>query len=186
MKEDAAAFKGAIKLQPQAAISWLYTAYSERMYRSACLQLNSRHDAEDICHEVFATAMENVHTYRGDASPYTWLYGILLNKTRKLFAARKTARKHMEPVARKLSETLVLSQTPEELAGKTETRDSVQQAINALPDDMQTLVRMRYFEEFTGEEMARVLGISHSRVRSRLSEARALLRNNLISKEAQL
>ena len=161
------------------AVTWLFEQHRDRLWRSAWLLVGDEDLADDLCQDVFLTATEEPERFDGRSAPFTWLYGILLNRSRKHFRHRGVAaRAHDRMPARDLTEA-----DPSSLAQDTETRARVQAALASLPDDMRALMIMRYYEGFDGEQMAQATGLGHGRVRSRLSEARRLMKSLLVTEE---
>lgn len=158
------------------ALTWLNNMYYDRLRAAALSYTGNQHDAEDLCQDTFVVAVQYAHKFRGDSSVYTWLYGILLKLISRM--RRKKAAGDSAKQVGKFTQSR--PQDPAVTVEQDETMTRVRQTVDSLPGDMKQLVLMRYQEGFSGREMATVLSMSHARVRSRLSEARALLRERLI------
>ncbi len=158
------------------ALTWLNNMFYDRLHAAALSYTGNRHDAEDLCQDTFVVAVQYAHKFRGDSAVYTWLYGILL----KLISRMR--RKKADGLSAKTTDEFIQNRTqdPAVVAEQNETVIQVRKTVESLPEDMKQLVLMRYQEGFSGQEMASLLSMSHGRVRSRLSEARALLRERLI------
>jgi RNA polymerase sigma factor (sigma-70 family) len=64
----------------------------------------------------------------------------------------------------------------ERLVGAEELREQIQRALEVLPDEQQEVVRMRFIDELSYEEIAQKLGVSNDVVRTRTSRALRALR----------
>lgn len=182
MDSETAYFLREAKHDRNRALAYLFEMYGRKIFRAAYVYFGSQEQAEDICQDVFAAASARASGFRGGSKVYTWLYGIFLNKAhdmmRKQYIEERAVREKQETAG--IGRSTLLEQDPEELALKEDIRAAVNEAVHTLPEDMKILVIMRYFEGFSGKEMASVLDMSHARVRSRLSEARTALRGILI------
>lgn len=184
METERARFQQTVRERPGEACRWLVETFGPRLWRAALLRAGSKDAAADLCQETFAAALERGHRFDGRSEVYTWLYGIFLNKSRERFRGSRReqeVRRDLRPIV----EARLLEDDPADLAAAAETRNAVRAVIASLPEEMQELVCMRYLEGFSGEAMAAATGLSHARVRSRLSEARILLRNLLVEKGVQ-
>lgn len=184
MESERDRFQQAVRVQPRKAGRWLVETFGPRLWRAALLRAGSEDAAADLCQETFTAALDQGRRFDGRSEVYTWLYGIFLNKSREHYRGyrrEQEVRRDLRPIV----EARLLEDDPVDLAAAAETRGAVRAAIASLPEEMQELVCMRYLEGFSGEAMAAATGLSHARVRSRLSEARILLRNRLVEKGVQ-
>ncbi|MBN2012195.1 RNA polymerase sigma factor [candidate division KSB1 bacterium] len=60
-------------------ISELYHKYGKLIYNLAYQMTGNRETAEDITHETYIQVLKNIHNFRGESSPYTWMYAIAKN-----------------------------------------------------------------------------------------------------------
>lgn len=182
MDSETAYFIREAKHDRNRALAFLFETYSRKIFKAAYVYFRSQEQAEDICQDVFAAASARASGFRGGSKVYTWLYGIFLNKARDMMRRQYTedraVREKQETAG--ITRSTLLEHDPEELALKEDIRAAVNEAVYTLPEDMKILIIMRYFEDFSGKEMASILDMSHARVRSKLSEARAALRGILI------
>jgi RNA polymerase sigma-70 factor, ECF subfamily len=126
-------------------------------------------DVEDIVQEVFLAALNHARSFRGDASPSTWLTAIAVNKCR-------SHRRRLAVLWRRLVQSPAEDQAPasDELA-QHETSARVRQAVQALPPRDREVIVLRYFENLPPAEVARMTGQSKNAVEVRLHRARARL-----------
>jgi RNA polymerase sigma-70 factor, ECF subfamily len=139
-------------------------------------------DAEDLAQEVFVRVYRNLHRFRGGSSFYTWLYRITINvffdhsKKRKRADVRLQRLQH---AVADLAHGLPDPGDPFRLAFEQLTADAFARAIAALPEAFRDVVAMREVDDLSYEEIALRIGISIGTVRSRLSRARARLKQLL-------
>ncbi len=128
--------------------------------------LGHRDDAEDAAQEVFSRALA---AKTAPENPGAYLRKIARNHCLNVLRSRRRRRdgERMEteaPFAASLAGPLTL------LAGK-ECRADVQKALAALTDEQREVLWLRYGEDLSRSEIAAILGVAESTVKSRLEEA---------------
>jgi len=154
----------------------LVSHYYDRVFRAALFMCGDRQAAEDLVQESFLAAGQSLDRFEGRSSPYTWLYGILLNKFRKWLRERGEMRYlqemadegHADAAADRLEAVV---QEPMQEIEKQEMADLVQEAILELPPYHRSVLVLRYLEAFSYEEIAESLGCSIGTVKSRIHYA---------------
>jgi len=139
-------------------------------------------DVEDLAQEVFMRVYRNLHRFRGQSSFYTWLYRITVN----VFFDHNKKRKRADVRLQRLQSAVadVSTMRPEHddpfrAAFERLTTDTFSRAIAMLPEPFRDVVAMREVDDLSYEEIALQTGISIGTVRSRLSRARARLKEVL-------
>lgn len=139
-------------------------------------------DIEDLTQEVFLRIFRNLHRFRGQSSFYTWLYRITIN----VFFDHNKKRKRADARLNRLQNALVdvSDQRPDTDDPFRATYDAITHqtfsaAIATLPELFRDVVAMREVDDLSYEEIALATGISIGTVRSRLSRARARLKELL-------
>jgi RNA polymerase sigma-70 factor (ECF subfamily) len=164
------------------AFDELVLSYDQHV-RRILAQLNvASGDVEDLAQEVFLRIFRNLHRFRGQSSFYTWLYRITVN----VFFDHNKKRKRADVRLSRLQNALVDvtnvrhdGEDPYYACYNALTREEFWKAIDALPEAFRTVVAMREVEDLSYEEIAAQTGISIGTVRSRLSRARARLKELL-------
>jgi len=171
------------------AFETLTTRYERRIYSLARRILGSEHDAEDVTQTTFISVLENLTSFREEASFSTWIHRIAT------FAALKILRKRNGLDTVSLDEAVSPSgdddaiphpefiadwtNTPEELTSRAETRRAIENALDLLDEKYRVVFVLRDVEGFSVRETAEALGISEVNVKVRLLRARLQLRENL-------
>jgi RNA polymerase sigma-70 factor (ECF subfamily) len=164
------------------AFDELVVAYDGHV-RRVLAQLNvATPEVEDLAQEVFLRVFRNLHRFRGQSSFYTWLYRITVN----VFFDHNKKRKRADVRLQRLQNALVDVSTariggedPYYACYDTMTERALSQAIAELPEAFRDVVAMREVDDLSYEEIALQTGISIGTVRSRLSRARARLKDLL-------
>lgn len=142
------------------------TANSRAMFRAARAVLDADADAEDAVGEAVLRAWQNYGRLRDPARVKPWLMKITVN------CAREQRRKYgrVTPV-----------EDLEGLAGTVEGEpvSTLWEAVLRLPLNQRSAVVLFYYEELSEAETAKVLRVPAGTVKSRLSRARARLRELL-------
>lgn len=140
----------------------LFHRYKDDVYRLAVCCTRSPQEAEDICQTVFLKLLEQREIAPGKER--AWLMQVTVNQCRSLL--RSSWWKH----------TVSLDET---LPAPDREATGVRQALMKLKPKYRVVVYLRYYEECTTGEIARLLRISPSAVTTRLNRAREQLRGIL-------
>lgn len=163
------------KREPSQEVKVLvYQAYYDTVYRVALYITQDHATAEDVTQETFKTALENYWQLKDPGKLRGWLTKIAVNQARAScnFKNRVISTDHAIIDARR--DTGTFDNQENELI-KLETKQEIMSMILSLPEDFQTVVILRYYDEFNVQEIADLLGIPVGTVKSRLSRARVKL-----------
>ncbi len=143
--------------------------------RVAFLVVADESDARDVVQEAFVKAYYALSRFDSENPFRPWLMKIVVNEARNALKAAgrrgALASRYAEGVASGQS-----AQSPESAALDGELRRQLMEAIGRLKDDDQTVIHMRYFVDFSNNEIAETLGWRPGTVRSRVSRASQRLR----------
>lgn len=151
----------------------LYDAQAPRVFRLAFRLTGDDDLAREMTQETFVRAFAQLDRFRGESALSTWLHRVTLtvvsNAMRKVkrFRARETD----------LDEALTISAPARE--ADIDLKESLHRAIDELPEIYRTTLVMHDVEGYTHEEIANVLGVAEGTCKSRLSVARAQVREKL-------
>lgn len=144
--------------------------------------LGNPNEAEDIAQQVFLRIWRNAKRYRPDAKFTTYLFTItrnlVFNETRRRSRKKEVSSDEREENSNHLIEDSPERQPDSELL-QSELQAAVDAAIAALPEAQRTAVVLRRYEQLPYEDIAEVLGLSVSAVKSLLFRARTTLRESL-------
>jgi RNA polymerase sigma-70 factor (ECF subfamily) len=162
----------------------LVQEHKNRIYGYICRLTNDSPDAEDITQEVFIRAYQSMHAFRHDAAVDTWLYRIATNLVIDRFRRAKRAPQMVSVVADTedaLGEIPASNRDsdPQATAQLGELQKQVQKAIQSLPAKLRSVVVLHDMEGLSYDEVAQAVGCPVGTVKSRLFNARLLLRRKL-------
>ena len=140
-------------------------AIRERLYRAAYLYLGSEADALEAVDEAVYQALRNLKKLRRSEYFETWLTRILINECHKELRRRK----RFAP-----EETVTDAAAPEEF-----DHLPLKEAIARLPEELRSVIVLRYFAGFTQAETAQSLDIPQGTAATRQRRALELLRLEL-------
>ena len=151
------------------AFGLLYDRYQPQIYRFIYLKVGHREEAEDLTHQAFLSAWQNIEHYEQRAHPFSsWLYRIARNLIIDQYRARKNKREQdLESIAELRSE-----HSPELIVDTSLRIANVKQALQKIHPDYQDIIIMRFIEEMEIKEIAAALGKSVGAVK--VAQHRAL------------
>jgi len=133
-------------------------------------------EVEDVTQEAFIKAYRALEKFRGDSAFYTWLYRIAANAAKNHLVAkgrRPGADATIEDAeAFESSGALAEAGTPEALAMGEELARVLEDALQALPEELRAALTLREFEGLSYDDIAAVLECPVGTVRSRIFRAR--------------
>jgi len=138
-------------------------------------------DAEDLTIEAFAKAFKNLHKFKKDYTFSTWLFRIATNNAIDFIRKKKLVTTSLNSTYTDDSGANInidlpdKGLNPQEMAIKSQKIDLIQMFVTKLPAKYQRLVRLRYFDEFSYDEIAKELGSPLGTVKAQLHRARELL-----------
>jgi len=163
------------------AYAELMKRYKKPVYHMILKMVRNVDDAEDLTIEAFAKAFKNLERFKKDYTFSTWLFRIATNNA-------------IDFIRKKKLETLSLDSTfkaddgdtisidvedhnlnPQEEAIKSQKIEMVRLFVDKLPPKYQRLVKLRYFEELSYEEIAQELDAPLGTVKAQLHRARELM-----------
>jgi RNA polymerase sigma-70 factor (ECF subfamily) len=171
---DSAADGQARTQAEEATLAAMVSQYSGTLYRVAFSVLRNPADAEDAVQEAFLRVLRHRHTLDEVRDWRVWLIRIVWNIVldRKRRAKTRPETDDVAELARVLPSDGL---TAEQIASAAQYHAHVLACIEQLPDKERQVLMLSAFEELNSVEIATVLGISESSVRSRLFRARNLV-----------
>jgi RNA polymerase sigma-70 factor (ECF subfamily) len=137
--------------------------------------------AIDLTHETFMKAFEHRQEFRGasDEQAAAWLWRIARNELAQYWRSRSV---ELAAVERLGLERVTLSDGEvldgERFIAAGELREQIRRALEVLPEDQREVVRLRFVDDLSYEEIAQKLGVSNDAVRTRTSRALRALRSS--------
>jgi RNA polymerase sigma-70 factor, ECF subfamily len=176
----------ATKKGDEAAFAEIVNRYRNPLTNYIYRMLNDYEEAVDLTQETFVRVYFAIERYHTDYAFSTYIYRIATNlaiseirkkRRRKLlsltsfFQSEDNESQEFHPPDEK--------SLPDEDLIETERNKTIEKAIATLPDKYRAPIVLREIQELSYEEIARILGLGLGTTKSRISRARALLREKL-------
>jgi len=170
--------------------------YQDRLYNAVLRMVGDREEARELTQEAFTRGLMKLDGFRGDASPYTWLFRIAVNlaisqlrkvQRQRVFSLDRPAASPSRNNDRGSDQASVLmermssdeGEQPPARAERRERDEAVLAALGRLDAEYRAVLVMRDIEGFDYQQMADVLGLPLGTLKSRLFRARLALRDEL-------
>ena len=138
--------------------------YSNMVYRLAFSYTRSKHDTEDIYQEVFLRYVRCNPEFENEEHRKAWLIRVTINCCKKLWAS--SWKRKVVPL-----EDTISFDMPEDTILYDE--------LKKLPPKYRMVIHLFYYEDFSIEQISNTLGIKQSTIRTQLTRARNILKENL-------
>ena len=161
----------------RSAFDLLVVKYQHKIVKLIMRYVRDSSEALDVAQEAFLKAYRAAPSFRGDSAFYTWLYRIAINtaKNHLVAHARKPVSYDLDtqdPEQAGIMNELRELDTPEALVMSEEIRDTINRAIQGLPEELRTAILLREIEGMSYEEIAETMECPVGTVRSRIFRAR--------------
>ena len=174
------------KKDDQAAYAQLMNRYQEAIYYMLLKMVNNASDAEDLTIEAFSKAFKKIEQYTPNFAFSTWLFKIATNNC--IDFIRKKRIDHIsldrETGDKDKASNIIIAEVPdpeEDLINKQKAK-LMRSVVTTLKPRYRDLVELRYFKEYSYEEIADELNLPLGTVKAQLFRARELLYNILKQK----
>ena len=145
--------------------------YERPVFNLAFRMLGDREDARDVAQTAFLKALENLDRFDSRYRFFSWLYRIAMNEALDLIGRRA-----------RLTELTDVHAADDDILGDLTAADlgaRVRGALDDLSPDHRAVLVLRHYQDLSYEQIAEVLELPDSTVKSRLYEARERLRAHL-------
>ncbi len=173
----------------QRAFEMLVIKYQRRIERLIARMVRDVDLVEDIAQETFIRAYRALPNFRGESAFYTWLYRIAVNTAKKAMIGlvrdpvmTESAMASMaedEEGGSRVENELSSGETPESLLASQQIGAAVNEAIEALSEDLRQAITLREIEGLSYEEIAEMMNCPIGTVRSRIYRAREAIATRL-------
>lgn len=162
----------------QGAFDQLVNKYQRKLGRLLSRYIRDSAEVEDVSQEAFIKAYRALPSFRGDSAFYTWLYRIGINTAKNYLVSQgrraPTSTEYDADEAEGFEDATLLRDinTPESLLMSKQIGQTVNSAMDALPEELRTAIVLREIEGLSYEEIAGIMDCPIGTVRSRIFRAR--------------
>jgi len=167
------------------AFDLLVLKYQRKLARLLSRFIRDPAEIEDVTQEAFIKAYRALPSFRGDSAFYTWLYRIGINTAKNYLVAlgrrAPTTTEFDAEEAENFEDGTLLRDinTPENELLSKQLAKTVNEAMDALPDELRTAITLREIEALSYEEIASIMNCPIGTVRSRIFRAREAIAEKL-------
>lgn len=158
------------------AFGQLMYRYSGAVYSMAYRMLGNAQDAEDAAQEIFLRAYTRLDSFDRTRRFSTWLLSIASNYCIDRLRRRRFSWLTLDDVAFWMPTN---EAGPERKALDRERQDTVQRALQRLPENYRLVTLLRYWHDMSYDEIAQVTHLTESTIKTRLHRARHMLADTL-------
>lgn len=177
--------KRATEKNDQKAYAELMSRYRDSIYFMLLKMINNKDDAEDLTIEAFGKAFKRLHQYTPNYAFSTWLFKIASNNC--IDWIRKQKKKMLSidaPIGMDDGDEMHIElkghgPDPADVAIRNQKNQVMREVVDKLKPRYRTLVELRYYKEYSYEEIAEELDLPLGTVKAQLFRAREFLLNLL-------
>lgn len=155
----------------------LIASHQKRLYRFVIKYIDHPDDAADITQQAFVEAARTIANFRGDSKLSTWLFGIAMNMVRN-YLSRAPHRVYRFETDESLTALPCNTLDPSDSLIQKELLILAEKAFSDLPIEMSEVLALVAIDEISYQDAADKLHIPLGTVRSRVSRARAVMREH--------
>jgi RNA polymerase sigma-70 factor (ECF subfamily) len=150
------------------AMAQLYARHSVRVHHFVLRIIGDPTIAEDIVSEVFIEVWRHANRFKEKARVSTWLLAIARNKSLSIARQRR-----IEPLDEQLSAVIEdPADDPETVVDKIDQRAIIRKCLLELPTAQREVIDLVYYHQKSIEEVAQIVGVPESTVKTRMFYAR--------------
>jgi len=157
----------------------LYDHYIPQIYRFVLMKINHHQEAEDLVHDVFLSAWQNIDSYSHQGFPFSsWLYQIARNKVIDYYRLKKSTIQ-----LDNIDESFVkIASAVEHNLDANLDIGRIYGTLNQLTPDQKDVIIMRFIEDLSHQEISAAMGRSEGAIRllqhRAINTLKDLLNNN--------
>jgi len=166
------------------AFASLMNRYRDSIYYMLLKMVNNASDAEDLTIEAFGKAFRNLDSYTPKFAFSTWLFKIATNNCVDFIRKKQVSPTPLDHLQDSLDNVTVNIQSdlpdPEESLINHQKIAALKDIVSQLKPRYKSLIELRYYKEYSYEEISSELNLPLGTVKAQLNRAKALLYNILI------
>ena len=164
-------------LSYETIVDELMTDYGQDILQLVMQYVHNLTVAEDLTQEIFVKCYKALPTFHFNSSMKTWLWRIAINHTKDYL--KSWYAKNVEATEEDLFAQVKSGDCVEQQVIQQQQDDELARAVFALPVKYREVIYLCYYEEQSMKEMADVLQLNESTVKTRLRKAKQLLKKRL-------
>lgn len=151
----------------------LVSRYEKRLFNHALRMVGNQDDALDLVQDVLLSIYRNLRNFRGDSPFINWAFRITTFRCTDYLRKKKLATDEFEDTADQ-----ALISNPALTFESARSNSEILDMLALLPLDQRQVIELKFFQNFTFDEIASQLGISSNTAKSRLYAALKKMRGS--------
>lgn len=167
------------------AFELLVVKYHRKIIRLVSRLIRDPAEVEDVAQDAFIKAYRALPQFRGESAFYTWMYRIAVNTAKNYLATQGRLPESSSDIDTEEAETFADGEllrdinTPDSMLHTKQVAETVNRAMEALPEELRTAITLREIEGLSYEEIAEAMECPIGTVRSRIFRAREAIAEKL-------
>ncbi|MBN1270730.1 MAG: sigma-70 family RNA polymerase sigma factor [Candidatus Aminicenantes bacterium] len=155
----------------------LVKKYQKRIYFLCYRMTRAHQSADDLAQETFVKAYFNLTRFKEGLSFFTWIRKIAVNSALNYIKSKKREESLRDRESRVSENALPLyHESPHDKLQKSRTEQKFLESLDTLPFEQKTVFIMKFYENYSYDEIAQILNLPNGTVMSRLNRARKKIR----------
>jgi len=167
----------------QKAFASLLNRYRDSIYFMLLKMVNNASDADDLTIEAFGKAFRNLESYTPNFAFSTWLFKIATNNCIDFIRKKQSSPSIIDQGPDEIDTYTINIQSdtpdPEETLINHQKFAQLREVVDMLKPRYKTLIELRYFKEYSYEEISKELQLPIGTIKAQLFRAKTLLYNIL-------
>lgn len=154
----------------------IFFRYQTKIFSFLCGLVQNRHTAEDLAQNAFLNCYKSIAKWQATGSFKNWLYKIAYREALGYFKKQK----HNLEVFTDEGEVPEVVDDRDDLLVGLANKETVEKALQGLPEMYRTVLLLRYYNELSYEEIAEAIELPINTVRTRIRRAKLEFSKNII------
>lgn len=156
------------------AFSVLVNRYKDLVFTLSLRMLKNREEAEEVAQDTFVKTYKSLHKFKGDSKFSTWIYKVAYNTC---LDRLKKNKKHFNDVAidEFTEHQIKTMDNALDMMEQQEYNKTIQDCLTLLPNEDSFLLTLYYFEDYSLEEISKIVGIKANNVKVKIFRSRKKL-----------
>ena len=164
-----------VKNGNEKAFKILMTKYYPRVYLALFSFTKSKEDSEDLVQQTFMKVWDQINSFRGDSTFFTWVYRIAINLAKNFVASANYRKQSLNSSIDEFEMDFSSFNDVESLLIHDESLKKISNYVDTLPESLKTSFILREESGKTYEEISEMTDTPIGTVRSRIFRARELV-----------
>lgn len=160
----------------------IYQFYKDSIYYFALSYVKNKQDAEEVLQNTFVIVANNIQDLQKPKAFHSWIHKIAYHESLAIFKERKRYSSLTSNEDYDIEDVAIEPEDPMAILDRSEIESAVRIELEKLPEKFMSVAYLKYFGDFTVQEIASILDIPSGTVKTRLNRVRETLQPPLQQK----